>query len=117
ISQAYKIVLIVLILFRLSPTKDFLPLLIVLFGFQIAPIAGWIKTGAIDTYFKDVIVASKWVMVPVGFFFFKTFFQNQTLSNKKTLLVRMIGLSLLFLTLNMVIGALGYGSAFYYDGY
>lgn len=117
ISQGYKLILIFLILLRLAPTKDFLPVLVVLFGFQIAPFVGLIKTGELATFFNDVVVASKWIMVPLSFFFFKNLFRGKRIFKKKSWLVKMIGLSLLFLSLNMLLGAMGYGSAFYYDGF
>src|SRR5699024_8020852 len=113
VSQVYKLSLIILILIRLSSTKDILPVLFVLFGFQLAPLAGWIKTGDTATFLNDVVVASKWVVVPLSFFFFKNLFQGKKIKQQTPLLIRMVTLSLIFLSINMVLGAMGYGSAFY----
>lgn len=117
ISQVYKLIVMILMLIRLCPSKNFLSILLIFIGFQVAPMAGLVKTGSLTSYMGNFIVATKWFMVPLSFFYFKTLFQRTPNTKLYPLLRRMIVLSFGFLLLNMILGGLGYGSAFYYDGF
>lgn len=117
ISQVFKFFIILLFLLRLSKTKDFLYVIFIFIGFQIAPVFGLLKTGNFSTYINDVIAATKWFNVPLSLFYFKALFQSKSIKNLLKHLKRMISLSFIFLGLNMILGVLGFGSAFYYEGY
>lgn len=117
ISQTYKIFLLILILFRLSFTKDFSIILILLLVFQLGPIQGLVVSGDFSSFVNDVIVSTKWFNVPLSFFYFKNIFLKG-LDQKMTLKIRkFIRSSFKFILLNMLIGFLGFGMAFYNHGY
>lgn len=117
ISQTYKSIVIVLMLFRLFFSKDSFFVFLLLIGFQVAPIFGFLKTGDFSIYFQDAIDASRWFTVPLGFFYFKTLFQASYFEKIKIWLKAVVFCALVFLTINLFLGALGYGSAFYFEGY
>src|SRR5699024_5437359 len=52
----------------------------------------------------------------LSFFYFKTLFQTKYVDKLYKLLQKLMIFSVSFLTLNMVLGVLGFGSAFYYEG-
>lgn len=118
ISQIFKLLVLLLLLFRLSVIKEF-PLLIILFCiFQIGAFLGLAKTGDFGAFRNDLVVATKWFNVPLSFFFFKNVFQN--IKHNPNLLVKVkkvIKRSFTFLSINMFLGALGFGMAFYHHGF
>lgn len=117
ISQGYKFILLTLILTRLSATRDFGFVLVLLFVFQIGPLAGWIKTGDFVTFIQDAVVAAKWIMVPVSFFYFKNLFQHASFPKLEHDVKRVVRMAFAFISLNMFLGVLGFGMAFYNHGY
>ena len=117
ISQGYKFILLVLILLRLSASNDIGFILILLFAFQIGPLTGWLKTGDFTIFLQDVIVATKWLIVPVSFFYFKNLFQGPYWLKIKDRLILVVKRAFGFITLNMALGFFGFGMAFYNHGY
>ncbi len=117
ISQGYKLLIMGLMLIRLAPTKDFLSVLFIFLGFQVAPWVGLLKTENFSSYLGNVIVTTKWFMVPLSFFYFKMLFKGKFVDRLELPIRRVFILSFIFLSLNMLLGAWGYGSAFYYEGY
>src|SRR5699024_11705754 len=85
-------------------------------GFQVAPLMGLIKSREFSSYLADVVTATKWFVVPLSFFYFKTLFQTKYVDKLYKPLQKLMIVSVSFLTLNMVLGVLGFGSAFYYEG-
>lgn len=117
ISQIFKFLIFILMFIRVLPTKDLGFVLLIFFIFQLGPLIGFFKTRDLSTYLKDFIIAFKWFNVPLSFFYFKTLFQS---SKRKTLLPYfkiMIGLSFFFICINQGLGILGFGQAFYHEGY
>lgn len=117
LSQVYKTLIIGGMFFRLIFIRDFLFLLIILFVFQIAPFAGFLKTGNISGFFKDIIVATKWISIPISFFYFKALFQANYFHKIYPYLKFAIGLAIFWLSINMILGAAGLGMSFYFHGY
>ncbi len=117
VSQIYKLVLLLLFFLRLAFTKDFVFVLALLLIFQIAPLAGLIKTGNFEAYISDVIIATKWFNVPLSFFYFKNLFQSSHFYRMRTMLKKVISRSFWFILINMGLGLLGFGMAFYNHGY
>lgn len=117
ISQAYKIVLIFLMLLRLYKTKDIFFVIFIFIGFQIAPVFGLLKTGNFSIYLDDVIIAAKWFNVPLSFFYFKTVFQSNYRKKLYWALRNLFKGSFFFLAFNLMLGVLGFGEAFYFEGY
>lgn len=117
ISQTYKFVLMFLMLLRLHRTKDILFVILIFIGFQIAPIFGLLKTGDFSTYLSDVIAAAKWFNVPLSFFYFKTIFQSDYRQKLNWALKNLFMWSFFFLAFNLTLGVLGFGQAFYFEGY
>lgn len=117
ISQFFKLILITLFLFRLLKTKDVVYVALIFLAFQIAPLVGFIKTKDILFYFEDVVAATKWFTVPLSFFYFKNLFQGLHLKEVEKSIRNVVTRSTLFITINMVLGALGFGMAFYFHGY
>src|SRR5690606_23036304 len=109
---------LILLLLRLSNTKSFGFLLILFLSFQIGGVFALIKTGDYIEFLNDVIVATKWFNVPLSFFYFKHLFnRQQTHSTIIPNAHKFIRYSLIFLSINMILGILGYGMAFYNHGY
>src|SRR5699024_5253380 len=97
--------------------KEFGFLLFLFMVFQVAPLLGYFKTHDASALYKDVVVATKWFNVPLSFFYFKTVLQSPQLNKIKKFIKRFLKMSFGFLSLNMLIGLLGFGVAFYYEGY
>lgn len=117
VSQLFKFFLLILLTFRLVKTKDFAFIVLLLIVFQIGPFFGLLKNGNVNDFFSDAVVATKWFNVPLSFFYFKTLFQGASfplLENKIKLVVMR---SFKLITLNMFLGFLGLGMAFYNHGY
>lgn len=117
ISQIFKFLLLLLFLLRLSKSKDFLLVLILLVIFQIGPVIGFIKTLDSSAFFKDIVVATKWFNVPLSFFYFKNLFQANNLNTLHVNLPQMVRRGYYFLLFNMLLGLLGLGMAFYHHGF
>lgn len=117
ISQLYKLILLALMAFRVFFTKDFLFFLVLLIAFQIAPLVGWIKTGNFATYIEDMVLATKWLTIPLSFFYFKGVFQASYFSKIYNWLKYTVYFALFFLFINLLLGALGFGMSFYFHGY
>jgi hypothetical protein len=117
VSQAFKVVLLVLFLLRLSGSPDIGFVLLSLLVFQIGPVSGLIKTGDVSVFLGDVIVATKWFIVPLSFFYFKLLFQSISFPEIEQQLSRVIKRSFGFISLNMFLGLLGFGMAFYNHGF
>lgn len=120
ISQFFKLLVLLLLFFRLSIIKEF-PVLVILFCiFQTGTFLGFVKTGDFTAFRNDLVVATKWFNVPLSFFFFKTLFQN-AVRNYDLIIVeklkKMIKRSFVFLSFNILLGVLGFGMAFYNHGY
>lgn len=117
ISQIFKLVILLLLLIRLSLTKDFIPVLLVLSLFLIGPIHGFILTSNLNNFINDFIVGTKWANVPISFFYFKILFQSKHYQKLIFRIRRMIVRSFKFVSLNLLLGALGFGMAFYNHGF
>ncbi len=117
ISQIFKFILLLLFLLRLSKTKDFLFLIGLLIIFQIGPLIGIIKTGDFSSFSKDIIVATKWFNVPLSFFYFKNLFQHRDFGKNQKKLFQMVNYAFVFIVINMVLGFVGLGMAFYHHGF
>ncbi len=117
ISQIYKLTILLLLIIRLSKSKDFFFIILLLIIFQIGPIYGYVVTGNLKHFTSDVVVAMKWFNVPLSFFYFKAIFQgylNSIYFQKIKLTVKR---SFYFILINLGLGTLGYGMAFYHHGY
>lgn len=117
VSQIFKFALTVLMVLRLIPIKEFGFLMLLFVVFQVAPLLGYLKTQDISALYKDIVVATKWFNVPLSFFYFKIVLQSPRLNELKRFIKRFLKISFGFLSLNMLIGVLGFGVAFYYEGY
>lgn len=117
ISQAFKFLLLLLFFVRMLPSRDLPYLLLLLFIFQLGPIMGWLKTQDGNALFSDVVVATKWFNVPLSFYYFKNLFQGKQLDGLKKAIHRMVRRSYIFLSINMFLGLLGLGMAFYNHGF
>ena len=117
ISQIFKFFLIILLTFRLVKTKDFAFIILLLIVFQIGPFLGLLKNGSIKDFFSDAVVATKWFNVPLSFFYFKTLFQGHSFPLLEIKIKQVVSRSFKLITLNMFLGFLGLGMAFYNHGY
>lgn len=117
ISQVYKFIILVLFLIRLSVTNDIGLVVLLILAFQIGPVAGLVKTGNISVFAQDVIVSTKWVIVPLSFFYFKNVFQHPDYVKNHYRIKMIIKRSFGFICFNMLLGFLGLGMAFYNHGY
>lgn len=117
LSQIFKLILLALFFIRLSGTKDFMIILLLLLIFQIGPVSGLFKTGNLDAFLKDVVVSTKWFNVPLSFFYFKNLFHSDSFSLQKDKLKRVVKRNFIFISLNMILGILGLGMAFYNEGF
>ncbi len=117
ISQTFKFIVLLLFFFRLSFTKDFFTVLLIVMVFLIGPVHGLITSGDLSIFGNDLVVSTKWANVPISFFFFKNVFQSSHFSKVKKSMVKMIRKSVVFIGINLFIGALGFGMAFYNHGY
>ncbi|MDT0294656.1 O-antigen ligase family protein [Mesonia ostreae] len=59
----------------------------------------------------------KWVTIPLSFFFFKSLIQASYFINIYKWIKYAVFISFLFLSINLALGALGLGMAFYFHGY
>lgn len=117
ISQIFKFLILVLFLIRLCVTKEFPFIVALILIFQLGPLNGLLKTGDASAYYADVVVATKWINVPLSFFYFKNLFQRNNLPRLEMRIKNVIRKSFLFISLNMFLGLLGLGMAFYHHGY
>lgn len=117
LSQIFKLTLLVLFLIRLSGTKDFLIVILLLLIFQIGPVSGLLKTGQWNSFFQDVIIATKWFNVPLSFFYFKNLLQHNSFEENRQRLFLVVKYAFFFLVFNMILGVLGLGMAFYHHGF
>lgn len=117
ISQFFKLSVIILMLLRLTSNKEIVFALLILISFQISPLIGLIKTGDLSYYIKDVIVAAKWFTVPLSFLFFKKIFQSSRIELLIPWIKRIVTFSLVFITINLLLGSIGLGMSFYHHGY
>lgn len=117
ISQGFKFFLFILMSIRLSQNKDFPFVILIFIIFQISPLAGLIKTGDVKTYFQDFIIAFKWFNLPLSFFYFKSIIQSSWRNELISYLKLMVFTSFLLIVFNQTLGILGFGTAFYYEGY
>lgn len=117
ISQTYKFFVWALILLRLCFSKDIFFVFLLFVGFQVAPVFGLLKTGNFSIYFRDVIDASRWLTVPLGFFYFKTLFQSMAFPQLEKWIKGMVFCAFIFIAINLFLGALGFGQAFYFHGW
>lgn len=117
ISQIYKLTILLLLIIRLSKSKDFFFVILLLVVFQIGPVYGYVVTRNLKDFTSDVVVAMKWFNVPLSFFYFKAIFQyylNPVYFQKIKLTVKR---SFYFILINLGLGTLGYGMSFYHHGY
>lgn len=117
ISQVFKLLVLILFFLRLSFTKDFLIVLLIFFVFLIGPIHGLLVSKNLSNFGNDLVVSTKWANVPISFFFFKNLFQSPHFVQIKKNVITMIRRSVIFIAINLFIGVLGYGMAFYNHGY
>ena len=118
ISQLFKFIVLLLLLLRLSIIKEFPVILLLFCLFQIGPFLGLIKTGDFSAFRNDLVVATKWFNVPLSFFFFKALFQKAMYDIALIEgIKRVVKKSFTFLSVNMLLGVLGLGMAFYNHGY
>ncbi len=99
------------------PSKDFGFILLIGVCFQTAPVFGLLRTGSFSNFVQDVIFAVKWFCIPLAFFYFKTLFQSAYSERLRPYFKLMIGGAFFFITVNMLLGALGLGQPFYHAGY
>jgi hypothetical protein len=117
VSQIFKTLILILFFVRLSTSRDMKFILLLLVAFQIGPLFGLFKTRDLGVYLQDVIVATKWLIVPVSFFYFKKILQQQHFLEIRSRLILLVKRAFGFISLNMLLGALGLGMAFYNHGY
>lgn len=117
ISQFFKFVLVLLMLIRLLKSKDFGFIILLLVLFQIGPLHGLMKSGNIMTFFKDAVVSTKWFNVPLSFFYFKNLFQSNFIPKLSVNISRVVSRSFLLIILNVLLGVVGFGMAFYHHGF
>lgn len=117
ISQVYKLIILILMLLRMSISKEIILAIFLIFLFEINAFFGFINHRDLSDFSKDLVFGAKWVNVPISYFYFKNLF----LSNHFDLIFdkfrKMIRWNFLFICLNMFLGVLGFGMAFYFDGY
>jgi len=117
ISQIYKLTILLLLFIRLSKSKDFLFIIILLLVFQVGSVYGYTVTKNSKDFASDVVIAMKWFNVPLSFFYFKALFQyysNPIYFEKIKLTIKR---SFYFILMNLTLGVLGYGMSFYHHGY
>jgi hypothetical protein len=118
ISQLYKSTLIFLLFVRMSARKEFQPLLILFVSLQIGAFSGWIKTGSVGNLVKDISFGAQWFIIPLTFFYFKGLLKTAEGSAwVEHKLKGVIKKSYTFMVINMILGAAGFGMAFYNHGY
>lgn len=118
ISQIFKTLILITLFLRLSKSKYFSFIILLFIAFQIGAVLGFIKTGSFDGLINDVVVSTKWFNVPLSFFYFKILFNKTKLdSSIPPKIYNFLKMSFIFLAINMILGMLGYGMAFYNEGY
>lgn len=117
ISQVFKFVLLSLFFFRLSYTRDFAFALLIVLLFLIGPIQGLLLTGNLTDFFGDIVVSTKWANVPVSFFFFKNLMVSNNIESLKEGMAKIVTRSIAFISVNLFLGLLGFGMAFYNHGF
>jgi len=117
LGQIFKFFLLALMILRLLPGKDMVFVLLALGVFQIAPVYGFLKTGNFSNFIKDFIIGIKWFNFPLSFFYFKAVFQSPWIKKILPFFKIMIGSAIALIIFNQFLGVLGFGQAFYYEGY
>lgn len=117
ISQFYKLLLLILLVFRISYSKDFIFFVLISFSFLVAPIFGFIKTGNFNFLIEDIIIITKWITIPLSFFYFKSLFQAPYFTKVYNWIKYPVVAGVLFLAINLALGAAGLGMSFYFHGY
>lgn len=117
ISQIFKLLLIILLLLRLFRTKEFGFIIFLFICFQIGPLFGVIKTGNFTAFFNDIVVSTKWFNVPLSFFYFKNLFQSNFIAKLSIRISQVVSRSFVLIIVNVLLGAMGFGMAFYNHGF
>lgn len=117
ISQIFKFLILLLFFYRLSFTKEIIAVILIVLVFLIGPVYGLMATGNVSNFGNDMVVSTKWANVPISFFYFKNLFQSAYFQKIRKGMIKMVKRSLQFISLNLLLGALGFGMAFYNHGF
>ena len=117
ISQSFKFLVLLLFAFRLIEKKDLIFALLILAVLQIGPLLGLVRTGNLEAYFSDVVFSTKWFMVPFSFFYFKNLIKGSNFALLRKDIKTLVSRSYFFVAINLLLGLMGLGMAFYYHGF
>lgn len=118
ISQAYKAIILVLMLFRLvGRTYELLFVFSFFICLSIGPILGFITHFDTEYLLSDIIKNIKWINIIVSFFYFKSIFNTSYSNSLDPIFKKIITFSVIIILANLFLGLLGFGTAFYNHGY